>query len=118
MPVMRRGTAWRRTQRDTSSSSRISTGHLSVPVADGGTPADTGVSGIRFSSASVGWAFGPQLFRTGNGGKTWAQLTIPGHGHQVLALAATADGVYAVVSPCKQYATSCQATTTTSRWPG
>jgi photosystem II stability/assembly factor-like uncharacterized protein len=86
-------------------------GHLSVPVADSGTPADTGVSGIQFSSASVGWAFGPQLFRTGNGGKTWAQLTIPGHGHQVLALAATADGVYAVVSPCKQYAMSCQATT-------
>jgi photosystem II stability/assembly factor-like uncharacterized protein len=86
-------------------------GQLPVPISNVDTKADTGVSEIRFSSASVGWAFGPQLFRTGNSGRTWAALPVPGHGYQVLALAATADGIYAVVSPCKQYAASCKAKT-------
>jgi photosystem II stability/assembly factor-like uncharacterized protein len=85
-------------------------GGLPVPVATNATPADTGVAEIRFSSPSVGWAFGPQLFRTGNAGRTWARLPVPGHGDQVLALAATADGTYAVVSPCKEF-TSCKAKT-------
>jgi hypothetical protein len=60
----------------------------------------TGVTELRFATSSVGWAFGPDLFRTANGGRTWKPVPIPGHGKQVLDLAVTAAGAYAIVSPC------------------
>jgi photosystem II stability/assembly factor-like uncharacterized protein len=60
----------------------------------------TGVSGIRFATPRIGWAFGPRLYRTGNGGRSWARQQVPGHGRQILSLAATATTTYAVVSPC------------------
>jgi len=60
----------------------------------------TGVSGIRFATSRVGWSFGPRLYRTGDGGRSWARQPVPGHGRQILALAATASATYAVVSPC------------------
>jgi photosystem II stability/assembly factor-like uncharacterized protein len=60
----------------------------------------TGVSGIRFATSRVGWSFGPRLYRTGDGGRSWARQPVPGHGRQILALAATATTTYAVVSPC------------------
>lgn len=60
-----------------------------------------GVSEIRFATPAAGWAFGPSLFATTNGGRTWAAEPIPGKGKQVLSLAASAGAAYAVVSPCK-----------------
>jgi hypothetical protein len=59
-----------------------------------------GVSEIRFGSARLGWAFGPALFESTDGGRAWARQAIPGGGKQVLALAATAAAAYAVVAPC------------------
>ena len=43
-------------------------------------PADgaTGVSQIRFLSGSDGWAFGPQLYATHDGGHTWTQVVTDG----------------------------------------
>jgi hypothetical protein len=43
-------------------------------------PADgaTGVSQIRFLNGSDGWAFGPQLYATHDGGHTWAQVVTDG----------------------------------------
>ena len=43
-------------------------------------PADgaTGVSQIRFLNGADGWAFGPQLYATHDGGHTWAQVATDG----------------------------------------
>jgi photosystem II stability/assembly factor-like uncharacterized protein len=43
-------------------------------------PADgaTGVSQIRFLSGADGWAFGPQLYATHDGGHTWTQVVTDG----------------------------------------
>jgi hypothetical protein len=38
----------------------------------------TGVSAIRFLNATYGWAFGPELWATGNGGATWTQVGTSG----------------------------------------
>lgn len=62
---------------------------------------------IRFATARVGWAFGPGLFRTTNGGWSWRAAPIPGGGKQVLDLAISSAGVYAVVSPCDPDASGC-----------
>jgi photosystem II stability/assembly factor-like uncharacterized protein len=59
-----------------------------------------GVTEIRFATPEAGWAFGPGLFATANGGRSWAAEPIPGQGQQVLALAASHTAAYAVVSPC------------------
>ncbi|HEY3735262.1 MAG TPA: hypothetical protein VGL63_15230 [Streptosporangiaceae bacterium] len=82
-------------------------GRLPALVASVDTPADTGAAGIRFATRAIGWAFGPELFRTGDGGRSWLWQAIPGGGKQVLALASSAAGTYIVVSPCKQYAPAC-----------
>lgn len=60
----------------------------------------SGVSQIRFATTRIGWSFGPGLYRSGNGGRSWARQRVPGHGRQILALAATATTTYAMVSPC------------------
>jgi len=74
-------------------------GKVKAPIANvgKGTP---GVTEIRFSTPSVGWAFGPFLFRTSDGGKSWARMPVPGGGKQVLALAASGTQTYAVISDC------------------
>ena len=46
-----------------------------VPGGDQGPP---GISRLRFADARDGWAFGPDLWATHDGGATWARLTIPG----------------------------------------
>jgi photosystem II stability/assembly factor-like uncharacterized protein len=69
----------------------------SIPKAGNGSK---GITEIRFASAKVGWAFGPSLYGTVNGGKTWKAAAIPGHGKQVLDLAVAATGTYMIVSPC------------------
>jgi photosystem II stability/assembly factor-like uncharacterized protein len=37
-----------------------------------------GISALRFANASAGWAFGPELWATHNGGTTWARVAIGG----------------------------------------
>jgi photosystem II stability/assembly factor-like uncharacterized protein len=38
----------------------------------------SGISAVRFANPSTGWAFGPELWATHDGGTTWARVTIPG----------------------------------------
>jgi photosystem II stability/assembly factor-like uncharacterized protein len=83
-------------------------GSLRAPIATPGTAADAGVDQITFASPSVGWAYQPALYRTTDGGQTWQSSPVPGGGHQVLALAASSDATYAVVSPCREFVLSCQ----------
>ena len=47
-------------------------------VAEGPGQATSGVSGLRFADTNNGWAFGPDLWATHDGGTTWAKVTIPG----------------------------------------
>jgi hypothetical protein len=82
-------------------------GTIKAPIATQSTPSDSGVDEIAFATASVGWAYGPALFRTASGGRSWNSVTIPGKGHQVLALASSNAATYAVVSPCKEFALHC-----------
>jgi photosystem II stability/assembly factor-like uncharacterized protein len=62
---------------------------------------DAGVTEIRFADDLHGWAFGPALWATGDGGATWKRHRPPGAGRRVLALAGDVDAVYSVVSPCR-----------------
>ena len=51
------------------------------------------VSSIRFLDHLNGWVFGPGLFATHDGGKTWADARLP---HPVVALAPHKKGVWAL----------------------
>jgi photosystem II stability/assembly factor-like uncharacterized protein len=82
-------------------------GLIGTPIATQATPSDVGVGEVTFINSSVGWAYGPALFRTVSGGRSWKAVTIPGQGHQVLALASSSAATYAVVSPCKEFALKC-----------
>jgi hypothetical protein len=63
-------------------------------------PADgaTGVSQIRFLNLNDGWAFGPQLFVTHTGGKTWAPVDT--HGLRVTDLETVGSRVFALWASC------------------
>ena len=63
-------------------------------------PADgaTGVSQIRFLNGEDGWAFGPELFATHDGGHTWAQVVTDGL--RVTDLETVGDRAFAVFASC------------------
>ena len=75
----------------------------------GGPDGATGVSKIRFLTREDGWAFGPQLFVTHTGGKTWTPVDT--HGQRVTQLETVGDRVFAVFASCSgpgtAYATGC-----------
>ncbi|MGO9558817.1 MAG: WD40/YVTN/BNR-like repeat-containing protein [Acidimicrobiales bacterium] len=77
-------------------------GAIKAPIANTALGGE-GISEIRFATANDGWAFGPDLYRTTDGGRTWVPETIPGKGAQVLDLAANTTEAYAVVSDCAHY---------------
>jgi hypothetical protein len=58
----------------------------------------SGVSALRFADPQNGWAFGPDLWATHDGGATWQRLSIPGASSApVVALEASAGSVSAVL---------------------
>ena len=63
-------------------------------AADGAT----GVSQIRFLSPDDGWAFGPELFATHDGGRTWAQVDT--HGQRVTGLETVGDRAFGLFAAC------------------
>jgi hypothetical protein len=73
-----------------------------TPGASSGTPGTPGVSGLRFADPLNGWAFGPDLWATHDGGQTWRRLSTSfGAGNQdavamqVVALEAADGDVHA-----------------------
>jgi hypothetical protein len=60
-----------------------------------------GVTELRFANRQIGWASGPALQATTDGGATWAPEAIPGDGRRVLAMTADTDAAYLVESACK-----------------
>lgn len=75
-----------------------STWYTVNPPPGHGPDGGTGVSQIRFLNLSDGWAFGPQLLATHDGGQTWTQ--IPTGGLRVTALEARGSRVFAVWANC------------------
>jgi hypothetical protein len=58
--------------------------------------ATAGVRAIRFADARDGWAFGPSLWSTHDGGATWHHVSVPGlpAGSQVVSLEAATGAVH------------------------
>jgi photosystem II stability/assembly factor-like uncharacterized protein len=71
-----------------------------VSLAEG-VLTSSGVLLIRFANARDGWAFGPELWSTHDGGATWHQLPLGGPGAQIASVSSTSDAVYAVVTHCQ-----------------
>ena len=70
-----------------------------VPAPLTGAPdGATGVSQIRFLNLNDGWAFGPELFVTHTGGKTWAPVDT--RGLRVTSLETVGDQVFALFASC------------------
>jgi hypothetical protein len=72
---------------------------VSAPVT--GVPAgSTGTSQLRFLNTRSGWAYGPQLFPTSNGGRTWG-APVPTGGERVTDLEAAGDRAFVVLARCQ-----------------
>lgn len=70
-----------------------------VPAPPTGAPdGGTGVSQIRFIDPSTGWAFGPELWATHDGGHTWTRVNT--HGMRVTGLETAGSEAYAVFARC------------------
>jgi hypothetical protein len=79
-----------------------------APVT-GAASGSTGVSQIRFLNDEDGWAFGPQLWATHNGGKTWTQIST--NGQRVIDLETAGTSAFAILGTCtgsgSNYASDC-----------
>ncbi|HKN06954.1 MAG TPA: hypothetical protein VJ021_05060, partial [Thermoplasmata archaeon] len=70
-----------------------------VPAPLTGAPdGPTGVSQIRFLNLADGWAFGPELWVTHNGGQTWTQVGT--HGLRVTDLETVDGRAFALFATC------------------
>ncbi len=69
----------------------------------------SGVSELRFADARDGWAYGPDLWSTHDGGSTWTKLSIGVAGSHVVDLEAAGGEVDAVVTHCASTAAQCPA---------
>ncbi len=49
-----------------------------INVHPGDAQAETGIGAIRFADPRDGWAFGPELWATHDGGHTWVRSIVPG----------------------------------------
>ena len=92
---------------------------VKAPVT--GAPAGpAGVSQVRFYNTSDGWAFGPQLWATHDGGQHWNQIDT--HGLRVTALEAAGQRVFAVWAQCSgtgpDFAADCTSSALYSASPG
>ena len=81
---------------------------VSAPLT-GPPDGSRGVSQIRFLTTSDGWAFGPQLWVTHNGGANWTRENT--HGMRVTDLETAGDRAFALFATCSgsgaSYAAAC-----------
>jgi hypothetical protein len=70
-----------------------------VPAPVTGAPdGASGVSQIRFLDTENGWAFGPQLWATHDGGQTWTLVQTGGQ--RVISLETVGDRAFAIFATC------------------
>lgn len=76
----------------------------------GGPDGSAGVSQIRFLNTEDGWAFGPALWVTRDGGSNWNPVALPA-GTRVTSLETVGDEAFAVFATCSgtgtDYAADC-----------
>jgi len=101
------------------------TGWTAIGAPAAGAPdGSSGVSQIRFLNQDYGWAYGPALYATADGGARWHQVTgLPG---RVIDLSTVNGAALAVVATCSgsgaAYASGCtsfalyRTTAGTGRW--
>jgi hypothetical protein len=71
-----------------------------LPAPDTGSPSGPdGVSGIRYLDGKNGWAFGPELWATHNGGESWTQVSTGGQ--RVTDLETAGTRAYALFAQCE-----------------
>jgi hypothetical protein len=87
-------------------------GSLDAPLT---TEQATGVTEIRFADTQHGWAFGPALWATADGGATWQPQQLDA-ARPVLALTGDHAGVYAVESACQFEQAVADCTHRTTLW--
>lgn len=96
------------------------TWHGVVAPVTGAPAGSAGVSQVRFYNTSDGWAFGPQLWATHDGGQHWTQIDT--RGRRVTALEAAGQRVFAVWAQCSgtgaDFAADCTASSLYSASPG
>ena len=96
------------------------TWHGVVAPVTGAPAGPAGVSQVRFYNTSDGWAFGPQLWATHDGGQHWTQIDT--HGLRVTALEAAGQRVFAVWAQCSgtgpDFAADCTGSSLYSASPG
>ena len=78
-----------------------------APLADAyqDIPSANGVSAILFTGAGEGWAFGPALWQTRDGGAAWRKMSVPGG--RVEDLGVAAGRMLAVTSRCGSGGSAC-----------
>jgi len=84
---------------------------VSAPVT--GVPrGSAGTSQLRFLDMQDGWAYGPQLYETSDGGRTWGS-PVPTGRERVTDLEAAGDRAFVVLASCQgsgtAYAADCSA---------
>ncbi len=84
------------------------------PVSD----VSTGIALLRFANANDGWAYGPELWATHDGGATWKAVSIAGMpaGSPVEALEAARGTVHAVIYPGGQDFRIASSKVTSNSW--
>jgi len=96
------------------------TWHGVVAPVTGAPAGPAGVSQVRFYNTSDGWAFGPQLWATHDGGQHWTQIDT--HGLRVTALETAGQRVFAVWAQCSgggaDFAADCASSALYSASPG
>ena len=97
------GHTWQGIPAPRTTLSGVAIGGLATSVVAGVAPAGSagaGVSGLRFADELDGWAFGPDLWATHDGGTTWHRISIPGESQaRVVALEVSGGYAYAAVYP-------------------
>ncbi len=70
-----------------------------LPAPNAGSPdGPAGVSGIRFLDGVNGWAFGPELWATHDGSRTWTRIDT--RGQRVTDLETAGNRAYALFAQC------------------
>jgi hypothetical protein len=81
---------------------------LPAPLT-GAPDGSTGVGQIRFLEGINGWAFGPELWATHNGGESWTRVST--HGRRVIDVETVGERAFALEADCtgtgQAYAAQC-----------
>jgi hypothetical protein len=92
---------------------------VSAPVT-GPPDGATGVSQLRFLDLGDGWAYGPQLYETSDGGRSWT--AVPTFGQRVTDLEAAGARAFVVLASCQgggsAFAADCTSFSLYSATPG